>query len=81
MLPTYWSYVLSLVGALGVLLIMSGKIAAGAWVGLGNQVLWAAYAWVSKQGGFWFSVALYTSINLYGLYKHYNKRGKEDVDE
>lgn len=81
MLPAYWSYVLSLVGAVGTLLLLNGRIAAGAWIGLGNQFLWASYAVASQQTGFWFSVALYGPLNLYGLYKNYKKRGKEDVDE
>lgn len=78
---SYWSYVLSLVGAVGYLLAVRGYI-TGVWMGLANQFFWAWWATQPNNSGFWFSVALFGPANLYALYKYYKNKGKEkDVDE
>lgn len=77
MLP-YWSYVLALVGAVGFLFVIRGSV-LGPWIGFLNQFLWAAYATLPNNGGFWFSVALYGPINAYAIYT-FHKR-KEDNAE
>lgn len=75
----YWSYILSLSGAVGYLLAVRGYI-AGVWIGLGNQFLWGWYALQPNNGGFWFSVALFGPINLYALWKFFQKKREKDVD-
>lgn len=68
MTSVLWSYVLSLLGATSYLLAVRG-IRVGLWVGVGTQFVWASYALISGQYGFLFSVALFGSINVYGLMK------------
>jgi len=88
LISQWWSWGLSLVGALGYLLAVRGLV-AGLWIGLGNQLFWATYAVISDQPGYWFSVALFGAINIIGLVKYFKakrvsgptpKRGREYCD-
>lgn len=57
----YWSYILTAVGLLGIYL--AGKKNRAGWlVGLAAQVLWVAYAIVTRQWGFILSSVAYGTI-------------------
>lgn len=57
----YWSYLLTAVGAVGLLL--AGRMKRTGWlVGLGAQGLWIAYALSTGQLGFLVSAFLYGSV-------------------
>jgi hypothetical protein len=57
----YWSYLLTAVGILG--LVLAGQKRSGGWaIGLGAQALWVAYAIATKQWGFIASALIYGSV-------------------
>jgi hypothetical protein len=57
----YWSYLLTAVGAVGLLL--AGRMKRTGWlVGLGAQGLWIAYALSTQQPGFLISALIYGSV-------------------
>lgn len=57
----YWSYLLTAVGAVGLLL--AGRMQRAGWlVGLGAQGLWIAYALSTQQHGFLISAFIYGSV-------------------
>lgn len=64
----WWSIVLAVIGVTG-LYLTTKKLAAGFAVGVAVQVLWIAYAVVTKQWGFIGSALAYGSVNALGLYR------------
>lgn len=57
----YWSYLLTAVGAVGLLL--AGRMKRTGWlIGFGAQGLWIAYALSTHQHGFLISAAIYGSV-------------------
>lgn len=57
----YWSYLLTAVGAVGLLL--AGRMQRTGWlVGLAAQGLWIAYALSTQQYGFLISAFIYGSV-------------------
>lgn len=63
MVPAWWSWLLTAVGATG--LYLAGRKVVWAWlVGLGAQVLWVAYAVATRQWGFIASAMIYGSVYL-----------------
>jgi hypothetical protein len=67
------SYILGVSGAVNYLLAIKGRI-EGLWLGLINQFFWVAYALGSHEYGFFFTVALFGPINIYGLVNHFKKK-------
>ena len=69
----YWSWVLSCIGGFGIYL--AGKKDWRGWaVGIISEVLWLAYAIITRQYGFVFGSILYSTIlvnNLYGWLQEY----------
>lgn len=63
----WWSFVLTVFGAAGYLLVVRGH-RTGMVVGLALQLVWTAYAVVSAQWWFLVSVVLFTAVNSYGLW-------------
>ena len=66
-----WSYALASVGILGLYLAGKGKRLGWA-VGVAAQLLWAAYATVTHQFGFYISAAAYAwvySLNWWRWHK------------
>lgn len=56
-----WSYLLTAVGVLGLLL--AGRRKAAGWlIGLAAQGLWIAYATATHQWGFYLSAAAYGAV-------------------
>jgi len=72
----YWSWLLSVVGAAGV--ILTGKKDWRGWVvGVVSEILWFIYAIITKQYGFIFGCILYTGVfikNLNSWLKEYRIR-------
>jgi hypothetical protein len=61
MVTWWWSWLLMLVGVLGLWLAGS-KLALGWLVGLLAQVLWVAYAIATRQWGFLASAGVYGAV-------------------
>lgn len=75
----HWSYLLAAVGILGLYLAGKGKKLGWA-VGVGAQLLWAAYATVTHQFGFYISAAAYASV--YGLnWWRWRKAQRQELDD
>lgn len=56
-----WSWVLTLIGCAGFFL--AGRKVWWAWyINIGNQVVWAAYAIVTRQWGFLVGIPVYLSV-------------------
>lgn len=63
-----WSWVLSLIGVTGLLLV--GRRKWWAWgVTALNEVLWIAYALVTRQYGFIFGALAYISVHAHNARK------------
>lgn len=76
MTPQWWSWLLTAIGVTG--LYFAGQKRPWAWlIGLGAQVLWIAYAIVSKQYGFIVSAFAYGWVYLNNHLKW--QREKEDA--
>lgn len=61
MTPWWWSWLLTVVGVTG--LYLAGRRSRWGWaIGLGAQVLWIAYALVSRQYGFIASALAYGAV-------------------
>lgn len=57
----YWSYALTLIGAVGLLL--AGRMNRAGWaIGFSAQGLWAAYAVTTHQYGFLISAFIYSFV-------------------
>lgn len=62
MISWWWSWLLMAVGVTG--LFLAGKKRKVGWaIGIGVQLLWIAYAVVSKQWGFIVSALVYGAVN------------------
>jgi hypothetical protein len=61
-----WSYVLSLLGVLGLLLV-EVRPRVGWWVTLVDEWVWVAYALVTQQYGFILSACVYEVIAVWRL--------------
>jgi hypothetical protein len=59
----WWSWTLAAIGVTGLWLAGSGRRLGWA-VGVGVQVLWVAYAVVTRQWGFIFSALAYGAVNI-----------------
>lgn len=56
-----WSWVLTIVGCAGFWL--AGRKVWWSWyVNIGNQIVWASYAVVTRQWGFLLGIPLYLSV-------------------
>ena len=63
MVNPLWSWGLTCVGAVGIYL--AGKKSKWGWaVGIGVQPLWAIYATVTEQYGFYLSVVIYGGVYI-----------------
>jgi hypothetical protein len=62
----WWSWLLASIGLVGLWLAGSRRT-AGWWIGLAVQLLWIAYALVSKQYGFIASAVAYAVVNARNL--------------
>lgn len=68
-----WSWILTAVGVTGLFLAGRGGWAGWA-VGLGVQVLWLAYAIVTKQYGFIVSAFAYGWVNVVNIQRVIKRR-------
>jgi hypothetical protein len=61
MIPWWWSWLLMIVGVLG-LWMAGSKLALGWLIGLGAQALWIGYGATTGQWGFVASALVYASV-------------------
>lgn len=61
MIAWYWSYLLTAIGLIG-LLVAGSKKSWGWLIGLGAQALWIVYALVTRQYGFLVSAVCYGAV-------------------
>lgn len=73
-----WSFVLSVIGIIGLLLTGS-KLKIGWVIGFLAQCLWLAYALVSHQWGFIFSALAYGFVYARNWWKWYLEDTAEEV--
>ena len=73
----WWSWLLAAVGVFG-LWLAGRKDRRGWWVGLGAQVLWIAYATVTRQWGFYASALAYGWVYLHNA-RAWKEQPKEDA--
>ncbi len=66
MISQWWSWALSAIGAMG-LLLQGRSLPAGPAIGIGVQGLWVIYTVYTRQWGFLFGVALFTPVNAINL--------------
>ncbi len=64
----WWSWMLAGVGVTGLWLAGNREV-GGWWIGVAVQLLWIAYAVVSKQWGFIMSALAYGFVNVRNLLK------------
>jgi len=71
----WWSYLLTLVGVVG--LWQAGSRKWWGWcITLGGQVLWLAYALVSGQHGFVLGAFAYGAVYARNWYRWYKESGR-----
>lgn len=63
MIPWWWSWLLTAIGCIGLLLV-GNRRREGFLVGLGAQLLWIAYAAATDQPGFYVSAIAYGFVNV-----------------
>ena len=80
MTSQWWSWVLAAVGVLGIWL--AGRHSAIGWaVGLGAQVLWVAYAVVTRQRGFIASALAYGTVYGHNWLRWHGRSQRDEEDE
>lgn len=80
MISLWWSFILTVIGATGILLAYRSYTAyIGPAVGLAIQVVWVAYAVASQQWWFILGALVYGSTHVYGIAKRRRERRAADV--
>ena len=80
MTPWWWSWLLTVVGVTG--LYLAGRRSRWGWaIGLGAQVLWIAYALVSRQYGFIASALAYGAVYARNVVAWSRDRRAQHVEE
>jgi len=78
--PWWWSWLLTAVGVTG--LYLAGRRSRWGWaIGLAAQVLWIAYALVSRQYGFIVSALAYGAVYARNLVAWSRERRAKQVVE
>lgn len=68
MISLWWSFVLTLIGVTGLVLVYARPNSlTGPTIGLAVQGLWLAYAVTTSQWWFLASAGAYGAANIYGL--------------
>jgi hypothetical protein len=76
-IPVWWSVLLTVIGV-GGLYLVTRKLWTGFVVGIGVQLLWIAYAVVTKQWGFIGSALAYGYVNFLGLRRWLRDRARHE---
>jgi len=73
----WWSWLLTVLGAFG--LLVAGRRPWGWLWGVGVQFAWVAYALASRQFGFLASAALYASVYVLNYRHQRTKKGGRPI--
>ncbi|MGI5216224.1 hypothetical protein [Nocardia sp. CA-290969] len=69
MISLWWSFALTTIGVIGLVLVYRSQSLIGPSIGLAVQALWIAYAIATRQWWFLLSAITYGAANVYGITK------------